>query len=172
MAKKKNPKKQPDRKALAAKKPAKKRPAVKKAGARLGWTWGPARPKPTISVYQFRISLLGLHPPIWRRIQVQDCFLDEFHDHVQEAMGWTNSHLHIFDIDGFFYGRPRGFGPDGEDQVIDASQTLLSTVVPKASPGVRQQFACRYTYDLGDNWDHMIEFEGTVEPTGKPRPGQ
>jgi hypothetical protein len=49
-------------------------------------------------LYQFNITLLESDPPIWRRIQVQDCTLDKLHEHIQTAMGWTNSHLHQFTI--------------------------------------------------------------------------
>src|SRR5262249_30538526 len=51
-------------------------------------------------LYQFRITLLDTRPPIWRRIQVKDCTLDRLHEHVQTAMGWTNSHLHDCKIGG------------------------------------------------------------------------
>ena len=32
-------------------------------------------------LYQLKITLLGIEPPIWRRIQVQDCTLDRLHEH-------------------------------------------------------------------------------------------
>ncbi|HCO24358.1 MAG TPA: hypothetical protein DIT97_15455, partial [Gimesia maris] len=57
-------------------------------------------------LYQFKITLLGFEPAIWRRIQVQDCTLDQLHEHIQTAMGWTNSHLHQFEIKGERYGDP------------------------------------------------------------------
>ena len=41
-------------------------------------------------LYQFKITLLDIHPAIWRRIQVKDCTLDRLHEHIQTAMGWTN----------------------------------------------------------------------------------
>ncbi len=62
--------------------------------------------KPTDSVYQFKITLMGADPAIWRRIQVRDCAFDEFHEHIQTAMGWTNSHLHQFEIKGQLCGDP------------------------------------------------------------------
>jgi hypothetical protein len=34
------------------------------------------KPRPVGNVYQFKITLEGSDPPIWRRIQVQDCTLD------------------------------------------------------------------------------------------------
>ena len=39
------------------------------------------------AVYQFKITLLGSKPTIWRRIQVPDCTLDKLHEHIQTAMG-------------------------------------------------------------------------------------
>ncbi|MDA1015583.1 MAG: hypothetical protein O3A00_14165 [Planctomycetota bacterium] len=30
-------------------------------------------------------------------MQVKKCTLDRLHEHIQTAMGWTNSHLHQFD---------------------------------------------------------------------------
>src|SRR5262245_9037788 len=57
-------------------------------------------------LYQFKITLLDMQPAIWRRIQVKDCTLDKLHEHIQTAMGWTNSHLHDFKIGGKDYGDP------------------------------------------------------------------
>ena len=168
--------KTPVKKTLARKKAAPKTPARKRtapnpaahpkaAGTRGGWTWAPARPHPAGTVYQFRVTLLDVHPPIWRQIQVQDCFLDELHRHIQRAMGWTDSHLYLFDIDDITYGRAFEHGPDGESVVVSASRTLLRTVVPKSQPG----FSFRYTYDLGDSWEHLIVLERAFEPASKTR---
>ena len=64
------------------------------------------RSKPTNRLFQFKITLKDTNPPIWRRIQVPDCTLDELHEHIQTAMGWTNSHLHQFKIGKYVYGDP------------------------------------------------------------------
>lgn len=148
---------------------AKKKPARSKPGSRGGSTWGPAKPQPTDTIFQFRIKLLGIHPAIWRRIQVRDCFLDELHHHIQAAMGWTNSHLYMLEIDDLAYGRPTKYDPDDEGRIIDASRTLLSTVMPKAKPDSKPQFSFRYTYDMGDNWEHEVLFEGVCEPAPKSK---
>ena len=62
------------------------------------------KPKPTDTVFQFKITLLGSKPPIWRRIQVKDCTLDKLHELIQTVMGWTNSHLHHFKVGEQLYG--------------------------------------------------------------------
>lgn len=50
------------------------------------------------TVYQFKISLRGIKPPIWTCIETLDVTLAKFHEAIQNAMGWTNSHLHAFEI--------------------------------------------------------------------------
>ncbi len=54
-------------------------------------------------IYQFKITLTNITPPIWRRIQVRECTLDKLHERIQTAMGWTNSHLHHFQIKDALY---------------------------------------------------------------------
>jgi len=57
-------------------------------------------------VYQFKITQKEVEPPIWRRIQTRDCALDKLHERIQTAMGWTNSHLRQFEINGVVHGDP------------------------------------------------------------------
>jgi len=46
-------------------------------------------------VYQMRIALKGMRPPIWRRVQVPGTLsLAAFHDVIQTVFGWTDTHLH------------------------------------------------------------------------------
>jgi hypothetical protein len=68
-------------------------------------------------LYQFKITLKDIQPPIWRRIQVKDCSLDKLHEHIQTAMGWTNSHLHQFTIGGILYGDPDLLCEGWEDEI-------------------------------------------------------
>lgn len=114
----------------------------------------------TAALFQFRITLLGLEPAIWRRIQVQDCTLDKLHEHIQTAMGWTNSHLHQFDIRGERYGDPELLDDDFLEVVecIDSTKTMVSKVMPKSG----KRLAFTYEYDFGDSWDHEVLFEGRV----------
>lgn len=111
-------------------------------------------------LYQFKITLLDSPAPIWRRIQVRDSTLDKFHERIQTAMGWTNSHLHQFKIDGENYGDPDLLNDGFEDfGCIDSTVTKISEIVPKA--GKRFQF--RYEYDFGDSWQHEVLFEGCLK---------
>ena len=107
-------------------------------------------------VYQFKVTLLGARPPIWRRILVPDGALDDLHEHIQTAMGWTNSHLHQFEIRGRIYGDPEvlddGFG---DFEFVDSLETKLSDLVG----GKRRLKKFTYTYDFGDGWEHTIKVE-------------
>lgn len=146
-------------------KTVKKKPTKSSPRPRAGWTQAPARLKPSDAVYQFKITLLDTHPAIWRRIQVKDCFLEDLHAHIQAAMGWKNSHMHVFEIDGLTYGSRSQYGPDAEYEIIDGNRVLLSTLLPKS----KARFAFRYTYDLGDNWEHEVVFEGAMTPPAKTK---
>ena len=116
----------------------------------------------TERLYQFKVTLLEVTPPIWRRIQVRHCTLDKLHERIQTAMGWTNSHLHQFEINGERYGDPQLIDDGFEDfHCIDSTSTQISNVLPKS--GERFQF--EYEYDFGDGWQHEILFEGCLQIT-------
>jgi len=109
-------------------------------------------------ICQFKITLLESNPPVWRRIQVQDCTLDKLHEHIQTAMGWTNSHLHQFDIKGERYGDPELLDDGFEDfECVDSTVTMVSDILPKTG----KRLAFRYEYDFGDGWEHEVLYEGS-----------
>jgi hypothetical protein len=111
----------------------------------------------TGTLFQFKITLLESDPSIWRRIQFQDCTLDELHEYIQAAMGWTNSHLHQFEINGDRYGDPDLLDDGFEDfECVDSTATRVSDIVPETG----KRFAFKYEYDFGDGWEHEILFEG------------
>jgi hypothetical protein len=118
-----------------------------------------ARSKGTGAIYQLTMTLAGLRPPIWRRVQVQDCSLAALHEIIQRAMGWYSSHLWAFEIDGEQYGED----PWGESDMASPRSVKLSRLVRK---GVKK---IGYTYDFGDNWEHTVTIEKTLdaEPTAK-----
>jgi len=118
---------------------------------------------PPNRIFQFKINLNGTVPAIWRRIQVQDCTLDKLHEDIQTAMGWTNSHLHQFEIGGVRYGDPELLDDDFMDcECVDSNITNISEILPH--DGTPMRFL--YEYDFGDGWEHEVLFEGCppVEP--------
>lgn len=75
-------------------------------------------------------------------------------------MGWTNSHLHRFKIEGKEYGDPDLLFDDVEPlEFEDSTSIKISETLPKS--GKRLLF--EYEYDFGDGWDHDVLFEGCVQ---------
>jgi hypothetical protein len=110
-------------------------------------------------VYQFEVTLKEIKPPIWRRFQAPGSLtLAQLHDALQIIMGWTDSHLHRFIINGQEFGRP-----DYEERFDENEPPLrdercvrladLFAVVPAAF---------LYEYDYGDSWLHVIVVEWTM----------
>lgn len=118
-------------------------------------------PSASDTVYQFKITLVGSKPPIWRRIQVKDGTLNELHEHIQTAMGWTNSHLHDFKIGSQLYSDSKLFDDDfGDSETLDSTTTRISEIVPPQ----KRKFRFYYEYDFGDGWEHEILLEKSFEP--------
>lgn len=101
-------------------------------------------------VYQLKITLKDIKPPVWRRVLVPDCSLARLHEVIQAAMGWENCHLYDFEVAGGRYTDPRGM--DDLD-MGDASRVKLSRIAK------REKAKLRYTYDFGDNWRHEVLVE-------------
>ena len=103
------------------------------------------------SIYQIKISLIGAKPPIWRTVLVpSNIDLETFHDVIQLAMGWTDSHLHQFIANKVFYGIP---DDDFELEMEDESKYKLSQLLTK------EKDTLIYEYDFGDSWEHKILLE-------------
>jgi hypothetical protein len=120
----------------------------------------PTKPEPG-TVYTICVELDGSEPAIWRRFQVTDTMtLGELHRTIQIVMGWTDSHLHGFIIDGRDYSRPDHDLDAVDCQWKNEDQTRLGDILRK-----KQRF--QYVYDYGDDWVHTLR----VEKVGKPVPG-
>ncbi len=106
----------------------------------------------TLPIFQLKVSLQHISPPIWRRVQTDDCSLDELHDIIQTTMGWDDMHMYALVIDGEQYGDV-GHGGDFEH---DSRSVRLSDLVEQGHTRFR------YDYDFGDEWEHIIEIEKTL----------
>jgi len=106
-------------------------------------------------LYEIKVELKEIEPPIWRILQVPSrTSLLKFHRILQRAMGWTNSHLHLFDVDGKLYGEP---STEWDLEILDSRKMTLGKVFTEG------RAAFLYEYDLGDSWRHNITLMGTVE---------
>lgn len=112
------------------------------------------------AAHQFRVTLLGTTPSVWRRIQVpaQYTFWD-LHVAIQDAMGWQDYHLHEFRLaaplgDELRIGIPDPDFPE-PDRLPGWEVPLSAHITPGAPPAV-------YLYDFGDGWEHELVHEGLV----------
>jgi hypothetical protein len=106
-------------------------------------------------VFQVRVVLNGIEPPIWRRIHVRsDVTLDIFHRILQIVMGWTGTHLHEYLIGRERIG-PMELAPD----LFTARECARRLGRVVHAPGDR----LHYLYDQGDNWSHDIVLERVLE---------
>jgi len=107
----------------------------------------------TLPIYQVKITLQDIKPPIWRRVQTNDCSLDELHEIIQISMGWEDEHMHAFVIEGEQYAY---FGDADPYDYRDSRKVHLSDLAE------RGQTRFRYDYDFGDDWRHVIDIEKTL----------
>jgi Plasmid pRiA4b ORF-3-like protein len=97
-----------------------------------------------------------VEPRVERVIDVPAAIsLDELHEVLQVAIGWTDSHLHQFRTDDAVYTIP--FEEFDDDDEVDERGVRLSALPNKFV----------YAYDLGDNWQHDVEVLGR----GDDQPG-
>lgn len=114
--------------------------------------------KPPRVACRLHVELRHVRPKVWRRLLVPDTVsLAKLHRVLQAAMGWTNSHLHQFEVGRARYGQPM---PDwdlmDDEPIVDERRVTLADALSSAQ-------SMRYVYDFGDGWEHRIRLE-TAEP--------
>jgi hypothetical protein len=111
-------------------------------------------------VYQFKISLKGIRPPIWRRIQVPDyCTFWDLHVAIQDAMGWLDLHLHAFEIKNPKKGLPEDIGIPDDDFADDNRKTLAGWKHKISQYFTAENDKALSIYDFGDYWEHELKLE-------------
>jgi hypothetical protein len=119
------------------------------------------------NIYQFKVILKEIHPPVWRRIQVpEDYSLYDLHVAIQDSFPWFDCHLNQFssvtlkESERQYYGFP---DPDdyGDREVIWEWKVLI-----KDTFKIDGNRALNYEYDFGDGWQHRVELE-EILPAGK-----
>lgn len=107
-------------------------------------------------ILKLRILLKGLNQPtVWRQVLVPAEFsLDRLHRVIQHAFGWSDYHLYSFAPNGLL-SRPSFEYPSKEAdyQSVSSRTTKVAAIFEQEG----DQFT--YTYDFGDNWEHLITVE-------------
>jgi len=98
--------------------------------------------------YEFEVTLADIKPRIWRRfILSSNATFADLHDAIQDAMGWKNAHLWVFQEPGRD-GKTIAGIPDEEDeddQTPDALKVPLADLFDGADRKKRCQYLC-YAY--------------------------
>lgn len=111
-------------------------------------------------VFQLKVTLQEVEPPVWRRLLVPGGLtLAQLHRVLNEAMGWTDSHLHVFKAGDRHFGDPRA-DDAGELGFEDERRMTLERL------GALLDFLV-YAYDFGDGWEHTVLVEQVVEPDAR-----
>lgn len=113
------------------------------------------------TIYQFKVSLSGIKPEIWRRIQVPEEYTFwGLHVAIQDAMGWLDYHLHAFHASDEVIAEVEIGIPDPDG--FDEREVLPGWEVPLPAFFMDVGQEMLYVYDFGDDWAHKILFEGIL----------
>jgi hypothetical protein len=113
-----------------------------------------------VSVYQIKATLIGVRPPIWRRLRIpDDTTLHRLHRMLQVVMGWWDYHLYRFDIGRAHYGVP---DPDWDVEIgIEVRNARVARLGHVVS---NERTVFRYKYDFGDSWEIRLVVERILPP--------
>ena len=111
-------------------------------------------------VFQFKVTLKDIKPPIWRRIVVPcDYTFWDLHVAIQDAMGWQDRHLHEFSLPMPYWRRQCTIGLPDRDDPPDQDPVLPTWLIPIAQFFTLTNRRAVYTYDFGDWWEHQLVLE-------------
>lgn len=119
-------------------------------------------------VFQFNVTLLGISPAIWRRIQVPEEYTFwDLHVAIQDCMGWLDYHLHVYRFAESEGRRALEIGIPEPDW--DGNAPIASWDAAIADRFIRPGVRAVYEYDFGDGWEHEVLLEGILlrEAKGK-----
>ena len=111
------------------------------------------------TIHQLKVTLREVKPTVWRRIAVPSNYLlGDLAVSLLGAMGWFNSHLHVFRVGRASYGM---VDEELDDLGFrDEDEILVNEALPKVGSKLR------FEYDFGDGWEHDV----VVEEIGPRRP--
>ncbi|CAM3231462.1 plasmid pRiA4b ORF-3 family protein [Filibacter tadaridae] len=118
-------------------------------------------------IYQLKVSLKGMKPPIWRRLQVdgRTTFAD-VHQIVQVAFDWEDMYLHSFNMQ-----RSQGHRVNEEIGIEDEELGFFSfrEIHDENEETVAEWFVAEkdralYTYNFKADWEHELVLEKIISP--------
>lgn len=119
--------------------------------------------EPDALIVRADVHIVDINPPIARTLELpMDLKLAQLHEVLQAAFGWTDSHLHQFDIGGLCYGAPE-CDEDGLSgrRTFDASEVSLADFAFDFEAPI----LVFYEYDFGDCWTSKFDELGPPNPS-------
>ena len=120
-------------------------------------------------VFQFKVTLKGVKPAVWRRFQVPESYTFwDLHVAIQDVFGWDDYHLHEFELMNPESGEIAAIGiPEGmglfEREILAGWKQRISAWFSK------DYRSALYTYDFGDEWEHIVKLEKILAREAKKK---
>jgi hypothetical protein len=115
---------------------------------------------PDSFIMRAEVHILDVEPKISRTLELPITLnLAQLHEILQAAFGWTDSHLHQFNIGGLIYGAPE-LDVDGlsDSRIFEATEVRMIDFHFPYDPD-ENPLTILYEYDFGDNWRHLLRLE-------------
>ena len=126
---------------------------------------------PDSLIVRAEVHILDIEPKISRTLELPMTLnLAQLHEVLQAAFGWTDNHLHQFNIGGLVYGAPE-FDEDGlsDSRTFEATEVRMSDFQFPYDPR-GSSLTILYGYDFGDNWRHLLRLEQVAREEGAKYP--
>ncbi len=126
---------------------------------------------PNSFIVRVEVHILDIKPRISRTLELPITLnLAELHEVLQAAFGWTDSHLHQFNIGGLIYGAPE-FDEDGlsDSRIFEATEVRMIDLHFPYDPD-ESPLTILYEYDFGDCWRHLLSLERVKGEEGAKYP--
>ena len=116
------------------------------------------------------VHILDIEPKVSRSLEFPVTLnFAQLHEVLQAAFGWTDSHLHQFNVGGLIIGAPE-FDEDGlsDHQTFEATEVRLRDLV--FPNGEDDSLTILYEYDFGDCWRHRVVMRRIPAQSGATYP--
>ena len=118
---------------------------------------------PESFIVRAEVHILGIEPKISCTLELPVTLnLAQLHEVLQAAFGWTDSHLHQFNIGGLIYGAPE-FDEDGlsDSRIFQATEVRMIDLHFPYDPE-EDRLTILYEYDFCDSWLHLLSLARAV----------
>ena len=125
---------------------------------------------PDSTIISADVHIVDIEPRISRVLELPvKLTFAGLHEVLQAAFGWTDSHLHQFNVGGLTIGAPE-FDEDGlaDYRTYEATEFRLQDLTFPYDE--EQTLAIGYQYDFGDNWRHHLVLRKVARESGATYP--